>query len=190
MRNGIFTTAIKNPAGGNFPNNTIPPGLIDPNAKAIVQHFIPLPNAPDTPTTFRTAASAPTNFHQELIRIDHSFTDDLKIWGRYIHDNQATVEPGGLFNGLVFPGVATTATSTPADNVVVRLQQVISPTLLNEVGYDFARNAITSVLTGNALRSNFPDINIPEVFPGSASGGLPGISISGFSSPLGVAAPF
>src|SRR5262245_55611641 len=191
MRDGVFPTSIKNPATGQpFANNTIPKDQMDQNAVQIVQNFMPLPNASDSPTTFRTVASAPTNFHQELIRVDHNFTDNLKIYGRYVHDNQATVEPGGLFNGLVFPGVATTATNTPADNVVVRLQQVISPTLLNEVGYDFARNAITSALTGNALRSNFPDISIPEVFAGSASGGLPGISISGFSNPLGVLAPF
>jgi len=191
MRDGVFPTSIKNPATGQpFANNTIPKDQMDQNAVQIVQNFMPLPNASDSPTTFRTVASAPTNFHQELIRVDHNFTDNLKIYGRYVHDNQATVEPGGLFNGLVFPGVATTATNTPADNVVVRLQQVISPTLLNEVGYDFSRNAIRSTLIGNALRSNFPNIKIPEVFSGSASGGLPQIQISGFSNPTGVLAPF
>jgi hypothetical protein len=192
QRSGIFTTAIKDPTTGqNFGNNTIPDNRIDANAKAIIAHFMPLPNSPsEGPNNFRTVASTPADFHQELLRVDHSFSDNWRIWGRYVHDLTSTVESGGLFNGIVFPGVATTATSSPADNVVVRLTSVISPTLLNEVGYDFARNAITSVLTGNALRSNFSDIKIPEIFEGSPSGGLPAISITGFNSPLGVLAPF
>jgi hypothetical protein len=192
QRRGIFTTAIKDPTTGqNFANNTIPDNRIDPNAKLIVQNFMPLPNSSsEGPTTFRTVASAPADFRQELIRVDHSFNDNWRISGRYIHDVTTTVEPGGLFNGLVFPGVATTNTTSPADNVVIKLTSVLSPSLLNEVGYDFARNAITSALTGNGTRDNFPDIKIPEIFSGSPSNGLPAIAITGFSSPLGVLAPF
>src|SRR5215813_4891712 len=194
QRNGIFSTAIKDPTTGQpFQNNRIPENRIDPNAKAIVANFMPLPNSPtEGPNTFRTIASSPSDFRQELVRVDHSFNDNWRIWGRYVHDITSTVEPGGLFNGLVFPGVATTATSSPADNVVVRLSTIISPTLLNEVGYDFARNAISSALTGNALRSNFSDINIPEIFSGSASGALPAIVFPAntFANPLGVLAPF
>ncbi len=192
QRRGIFTTPIKDPTTGlNFTNNTIPDNRIDANAKAIIANFMPLPNSPsEGPNNFRTVASSPADFRQELLRVDHNFNDNWRIWGRYVHDVTTTVEPGGLFNGLIFPGVATTATTSPADNVVVRLTTVLSPTLLNEVGYDYARNAITSVLTGNALRSNFPDIKIPEIFDGSPSGGLPAVAITGFSSPLGVLAPF
>jgi carboxypeptidase family protein/TonB-dependent receptor-like protein len=192
QRRGIFTTTVRDPVTGlPFANNTIPDGRIDANAKAIIAHFMPLPNSPtEGPNNFRTVASSPFDFRQELLRIDHSITDNWKVWGRYIHDITTTTEPGGLFNGLIFPGVATTVTSSPADNVVVRLSSVLSPTLLNEVGYDYARNAITSVLTGNALRANFTDIAIPEIFSGSPSGGLPAIAITGFSNPLGVLAPF
>ena len=40
QRRGIFTTAIKDPTTGlNFPNNTIPEGRIDANAKAIIENF-------------------------------------------------------------------------------------------------------------------------------------------------------
>jgi hypothetical protein len=194
QRNGIFNTTIKDPTTGqNFQNNRIPDNRIDPNAKAIIVHFMPLPNSPSEGLNqFRTVASSPSDFRQELLRVDHSFNNNWRIWGRYVHDITSTVETGGLFKNLIFPGVSTTATKSPADNVVVRLTTVISPTLLNEVAYDVARNAITSVLTGNALRSNFLDINIPEIFPGSASGALPEIVFptNTFANPLGVGSPF
>jgi hypothetical protein len=192
QRQGVFTTTITDPRTGQpFPNNTIPADRIDRNARQIIDNFMPLPNSPtEGPNAFRTTGSAPTNFHQELVRIDHNFSDKVKVWGRYIHDNTGTEEIGGLFNGLVFPGVATTATNTPADNVVVRLTTVISPTLLNEVGYDFARNEISSEIIGRGLRANFSGIQIPEVFPGSPGGALPAITISGFSTPLAFFGPF
>ncbi|MGH9829954.1 MAG: hypothetical protein ACREDR_42625, partial [Blastocatellia bacterium] len=163
-------------------------GAVDANALAIMNHFLPLPNAGGD--NFLLTAPSPTNFHQELVRIDHRFNDKWSIWGRYIHDNQTTQEIGGLFNHLVFPGVADTATSTPADNVVIRLATVITPSLLNEVGYDFARNAITSSVVGDGLRKNFSDINIPQKFNGNTAGLLPNVFISGFSAPLAFFGPF
>mgnify|MGYP003694476691 CR=1 FL=1 len=192
-RLGIFTTTIKDPATGlPFPNNRIPANMIDPNARAIVDTFMPLPSSSPTegPQNFRTVASSPSDFRRELPRVDHSFSDNQKIWGRYIHGTTSSVEPGGLFNNLVFPGVATTETTSPADNVVVRLTSVISPTLLNEVGYDYARNAITSVLTGNALRAISPTSTYRRSSPEVRSGGLPAIAITNLSNPLGVLAPF
>ncbi|MGH9824777.1 MAG: hypothetical protein ACREDR_16175, partial [Blastocatellia bacterium] len=192
QRAGIFDHQIIDPSTGQpFANNRIPANMIDKNAAAIIEHFMPLPNSPGVdPSVFTTAAPAPTNFHEELVRVDHSFSDKVKIWGRYIHDNTGTTDIGGLFNGLSFPGVADTATNTPADNVLVTLLVVISPTLLNEVSYDLARNAITSNIIGNGLRKNFSDINIPEIFPGSPGGTLPAINIDNFSSPLGFFGPF
>lgn len=191
-RQGLFSTTITDPLTGQpFLNNTIPATRIDSNARIITDNLMPLPNQLDIgPRAFRTVATNPFDFHQELIRVDHNFTDRVRIWGRYMHDNSATQEAGGLFNGLVNPGVATTNTVTPADNFVARLTTVITPRLMNEVGYDFSQNQIRSVLTGRGLRPNFPQINIPEIFPGSPSNALPAISITDISSPTGVFGPY
>ena len=37
------------------------------------------------------------NSRQELVRIDHMFSEKFSIWGRYLNDNIPTIEPGGLF---------------------------------------------------------------------------------------------
>src|SRR5215831_14834659 len=83
MRDGVFPTTIKNPVTGQpFSNNTIPGNLMDQNAVQIVKNFMPLPNASDSPTTFRTVASAPTNFHQDWFRFINTFTATPKVKGR------------------------------------------------------------------------------------------------------------
>src|SRR4030095_6059092 len=74
QRNGFFSTTIKDPTTGqNFQNNRIPENRIDPNAKAIIEHFMPLPNSPgEVANQFRTVASSPSYFRQELLREDTS----------------------------------------------------------------------------------------------------------------------
>jgi outer membrane receptor protein involved in Fe transport len=181
---------------GNFPTgaqrsellNSLPG--IDPNAVIIMNQFMPLPNAGGN--LWLGQAPSPTDFRQELLRVDHRFNDKISIWGRYIHDVQSTQESGGLFTGLAFPGVATTATTTPAVNIVGTLTAVLSPTLLNEVSFDFARNAITSTQIGDGTFSNFPQLHIPQAFggEGNVTGQLPSVTVAGFSTPLAFFTPY
>jgi len=163
---------------------------IDPNAVIIMNQFMPLPNAGGN--LWEGQAPSPTNFRQELLRVDHKFNDKISIWGRYIHDGQSTQEPGGLFTGLAFPGVATTSTFTPAVNVIGSLTAVFTPTLLNEVSFDFARNAITSTQIGDGTFANFPQLHIPQAFggAGNVTGQLPNVFVSGFSAPLAFFTPY
>ncbi|HEY6329253.1 MAG TPA: carboxypeptidase regulatory-like domain-containing protein [Blastocatellia bacterium] len=170
------------------------PGLtgnkIDPNALIILNAFMPLPNAGGN--LWEGQAPSPINFRQELLRVDHKFNDKISIWGRYVHDGQSTEEPGGLFTGLAFPGVATTTTFTPAVNIIGALTAVFSPTIVNEVSFDFARNAITSTQIGDGTFANFPNLKIPQAFggEGNVTGQLPGVSVSGFSTPLAFFTPY
>src|ERR1043165_3070033 len=56
QRNGIFTTAVKDPlTGANFANNTIPANRIDPTAAAILA-LVPLPNQAGARTRMSLAA--------------------------------------------------------------------------------------------------------------------------------------
>src|SRR6266851_2965839 len=55
QRNGIFTSAVKDPTTGlNFANNTIPAGRIDPVASALLG-LVPLPNQAGANNFFRIA---------------------------------------------------------------------------------------------------------------------------------------
>jgi hypothetical protein len=59
--------------GQAFPNNTIPANLLDPNAQLLLKAGI-FP-APTSGTQFIKGVVAPTNFKEEMTRIDHHFTD-------------------------------------------------------------------------------------------------------------------
>src|SRR5579883_3186502 len=56
------------------------------------------------------------NYREESLRIDHTFSSKLSLFGRYLDDSIPTQEPGGLFTGLGVPGVATTSTNSPGRN--------------------------------------------------------------------------
>ena len=104
--------------GAYFPNNTVP---IDPNAKSILT-LLPQPNVGSgTASYYQAAPSQPTNWREELIRIDQNFNDNLRLFGHYIHDSWNTVDAVPLWgNGASFPTVGTNFVG-PAVSVVANL---------------------------------------------------------------------
>ncbi len=189
QRQGAFASSIRDPLTGQpFPGNTIPgPGgagcgvtrsCIDPNALVILD-LIPLPN--EGASTFRAGNSAPVDTRQEIIRIDHSFSDEVKISGRYVHDLTKQTDVGGLFVSTALPGISTTSTESPGDLVVISLTNIISPRVLNELHYDYSRNAISITPIGRGVGGQVP-LNIPQIFPGSHNNAIPAVNVSGFFS--------
>ncbi|HET6217164.1 MAG TPA: TonB-dependent receptor [Acidobacteriaceae bacterium] len=77
-----------------YPGNVIPPGDINPVAKALLS-YLPLPNQAGTPGTgtnnYYTNYSSPIVENNFSIRLDHAITDKQKIFGRYsINDTTQT----------------------------------------------------------------------------------------------------
>lgn len=169
---------------------------IDPNARAILQ-YIPLPN--EGTNQFRRVASAAADFRQEIIRIDHNFNDRWSINGRYIRDDFFRGDPGGnpfvdpftIGNvaGTLYPLVAAQQTSTPGDNLVISLKTIATPSIINEVAFDFARNKIVTDFVGTGTRANTPGFTSPELFPSTLQGALPSITFSGATSNLQFTSP-
>jgi hypothetical protein len=72
-------------AGQPFPNNTIPPSLIDPNAALYLgAGAFPLPNAPND--FFTGSRAVPIDVREEIIRVDHHVSDKLSIMAHFIND--------------------------------------------------------------------------------------------------------
>jgi hypothetical protein len=78
------------------------------------------------------------NYREENVRIDHTFTSKLSIFGRYLDDSIPTQEPAGLFTGLGVPDVATTSTNAPGRNFAAHATYVFRPSLVNDAGYAFS----------------------------------------------------
>ena len=138
-------------------------GVINPVAQEYIKDIysrIPLPTGTNTETTlFRNQYY----FEQELYKLDHTFSDKLRISARYLRDQIPTVEPQGLFTGVPIPGVSATSTNSPGRNWSVRGISSFTPTWANEVGWDFTYGAIVSNPIGLLNSTYSPDIkaNLP-----------------------------
>ena len=154
--NGTF---VYNRLVGN-PNN--PAAGLDPSALAILnQNLIPLPNSftgcssslvgESNHTTgqllmpcYDAVISLPTHWREELLRLDHNFSPKFRLTLRAIHDSWDTVTPtpnwGTVRNS--FPTVQNKFVG-PGVDLLIRLTQTITPTLVNETVFSFTNSTIT-----------------------------------------------
>src|SRR6185312_2378119 len=150
---------------------SIPANLINPNSAAYIKDiFSKLPLPADNTVAATTAAffSVPNiyNSRQEIVRVDQAFSDKFTIWGRFENDVIPTTEPGGLFTGtaISIPFVGITNTNSPGRSASIHFQNVFSPTLLNDAGFNYSQSAINSTPVGLANIANNPDIKPIEPF--------------------------
>ncbi len=159
--------------GQQFPGNVIPAGLIDPNAAAfLATGAFPKPNTPDG--RFSAAAPVPTDLREEIVRIDHQFTDKLSIMGHLIYDSSNNSYATSLWSGDTYPTIGTLLVA-PSYSTVVNLTYSISPTVVNEVTYNFNGNKLHLTPTGTFKRPS--DFTVPEYFPANNLGRLPVVDI-------------
>ena len=178
-RQGIFSSPVCVASTGNTCTQTATQiTSINPVAAAYIKDIysrLPLPNAGTN--TLNSSVRNIYNHRQELLRLDHNFSERFTVALRYLNDTIPTEEPGGLFTGNALPGVASTKTDSPGRSWLVRSVQSFSPTLFNEIGYAYSYGAIISRPTGLNLKANSPDINptlpfattldrIPSIAPG------------------------
>ncbi len=144
-----FPDCPVNPLTGNYyPNNTVP---IDPNAQAIMA-LVPAPTAGSGANSFFNASPpTPTNWREELVRIDQNFNDSNRFFFRFIHDSWNTITPTSLWSGDSFPTVGTNFVG-PGVSLVAHMTTNISPTLLNEFTFSYTTDHIFLTPSGTWQR--------------------------------------
>jgi hypothetical protein len=162
--------------GRTYAGNIIPQSDFHPISVSLLSAY-PLPNTGTSGLTFSPINALKTR--QETIRIDHNISDNHRLFGRYTHDLNLTQEPGGLFANTNLPNVTTTDTRIPGMTLAISLTDVLSPTIVNEVTYNFSSNLIGSQVVGRSRESDFPAAaGIPEVFPENNAGVIPQITFT------------
>ena len=164
--------------GTAFANNLVP---IDPSAAPLLA-MIPLPAGGST-NLYSAAPSQPTNWREELVRVDHNFSDRFRAMFRYAHDSWDTVTATPLWTEIgSFPTVETNFVG-PATSLVARLTATASPTLLNEFVFSYTTDHIVLTSTGTPDPTAWQrpaGLGIGSIFPGTDNGGkLPGFSLTG-----------
>lgn len=169
---------VFNAANRAYVGNIISASDLAPQAVALLPIW-PLPNSGTNSFTFSPVNLQ--NTRQEVIRVDHVFNDNHRIFGRYTHDLNVTQETGGLFQGINLPNIATTDTRIPGQVLAINFTSIINPRMVNELSYNFSQNFIGSQLVGRGRRSDYGNPNIPEFYPENNANAIPSLSITGIT---------
>jgi len=167
----------------------VPVSQINPNAVAILERY-PLPNATGS---YNFVASLPTGTvdNIQLYRWDHNISDKAMLMARVMTESQGLANINNqLWGDDNFPTVSSDWTFT-ALNSMMKLTNIITPTLVNEFQFGYTENFIHFATSKSsdpvlASRSGF---TYTELFP-QTSGSFPAVNgVDGFGS-LAHQAPF
>jgi len=161
-----------------FPGNIIPTNRINPVAAALLP-YIPLPNTPGTPITglnnFSSAFPNDINKNEGSFRIDHSISDNKKLFGRFSLNNTFD---GRLNPDYYGPGYAISSPQNANDQLnqrqaTLNYTQVISPSIVLEESSSFQKYTLHRVPVGapfDQTKIGFPaslnSIPLESCFPG------------------------
>ncbi len=146
-----FTGTAGNVVG--YPGNVVP---VTSFAKAILNTGL-IPQANTTTgcnstigSCYVVVPSLPTNWHEELFRIDQELSSRVNLMFRYIHDSWDATIPTVWQSYLQSSGYAQNSFPTvlnqfsgPGTDAVVELNWTISPTMLNNISFGYASESIT-----------------------------------------------
>jgi hypothetical protein len=167
--------------GSPFPSNTIPDCLISPNASALLvaggKYGGIFPAATNSAGFFQGGNNSPTTLTEEIARVDHQFNSKFSIFGHWISEQISQTYGTTQWSGDNVPSVANTF-GNPSYSAVVHATHVISPTVLNEIAFNYNGNRIHII--PNNLVSAPSGFTFNRLFSGpNASNRIPAINLSG-----------
>jgi hypothetical protein len=111
-----------------FPNNIVPISQVGQSLLPL----IPIANAgvPGA-ALYNASPTQPTNWREELLRLDQNFGSKVRAMFRWTHDSWNTVTPTTIYTGSSFPTVQTNFIG-PAVSMVGRVIWNPSSSLVNE----------------------------------------------------------
>jgi hypothetical protein len=198
QRNGLFATAIKDPlTNQNFPQNSaglyqIPAARLNAPALAYVNALYPLPNnAANGFNNYLNTVPQTTNQRDDEIKVEHHFTDKIRLSGEYLDERQtlqsssALSAPAGA--GSPFPN---NYERDVTQNQLAQLQltSIISPAMVNTFSLSSNIYVLNLSLAGTVFSSQVPGFNPVLPFQGFLSERLPLVTMSQGWSNAGIQA--
>jgi len=164
-----------NPATGNpYPGDTV---SIDPNASALLNGLIPLPNS--GPIGYVVSSNSATNWRQEQIRLDQNLSDKTQMFVRWSQDayNSQGWNAPALWTGSSSDTIKTPFFG-PGKSGVIHFTHTFKPSLMNEFVVSYSVDHL-SVYDQVGLSSPAHSIDKPSdwtvknLFSANASNPLP-----------------
>ncbi|MFZ0732278.1 MAG: TonB-dependent receptor [Candidatus Sulfotelmatobacter sp.] len=167
--------------GQPFPSNTIPDCLISPNASALLvaggKYGGIFPGPTNSAGFFQGGNNSPTTLREEIVRIDHTFSNKFSIFGHWISEQVAQNFGTTMWSGDNDPAISNTF-GNPAYSAVIHATHVISPTVLNEIAFNYNGNRISILPQGLFTAPSAFGFN--RLFTGTnADSRIPAINLSG-----------
>lgn len=168
--------------GSPFPQNTIPACMINSNAVALLTAggayggIFPQPN---NGANFIGGNNVPTYVREEIVRVDHTFNDKVSLFGHFIAEQISQNYGTTMWSGDNVPSVGNTF-GNPAYSAVIHASHAISPTLLNEVSFNYDGNRIHILPQG--LYAAPAGFQFNRLFTGpNANDRIPSINLNGIT---------
>lgn len=186
---GVLSDCPSQPGqpGVPYANYQLPPNLMAAAAPYVdpLLAQIPLPNVGTPGAEYYNASPVgPTNWREELIKVDHNFNDNVRGMFRFIHDSwDSTMGTYYTASGNIggsFPTILS-QTSSPGVSAVARLTATLSPTMVNEFVASYTTDHLLLYDTGypNAnlwqRPANYPLIGL---YQNGYNGALPGFNVA------------
>ncbi len=198
QRGGVFSTPIKNPlTGAPFPQNAagqyqIPASTINPSALAFLNALYPLPNnAANGFNNYLNTAPQITDQRDDEVKIDHNFTDNIRLSGEWLDERQTLTSSSMLSapagSGSPFPN---NYENDVTQNQMAQLQftTILSPAMVNTVSLSTNIYVLNLNLAGTVYSNQVSGFNPVLPFNGFLSNRLPLVTISQGWSAAGIPA--
>jgi len=144
------TTAALNPTFAAWPSNAIPTALINTLTQSLLTaggKYGGIFPAPTSGNSFILPVSAPTDVREEIVRIDHNFTDKFTLYGHFVAEQIAQSYAKTMWSGDNVPTLGNSF-NNPSYAGVVHAAYTISPSLVNETAFNYDGNRIAILPVG------------------------------------------
>ncbi|MGA3105696.1 MAG: carboxypeptidase regulatory-like domain-containing protein, partial [Terriglobales bacterium] len=151
---------------------------IDPLSVPLLA-FFPAPTSVTSPgyANYTAGFPSPTNFREELFKIDQNIGSKWHANVRYIHDSWDSVSPTPLWTDATSYPTIQDAYSSPTTSLIIHVTTTVTPTLLNEFVAGYSANHIVMQNVGPSQRPAGYTLGLFQ--NGFGGNRLPGVILNG-----------
>jgi hypothetical protein len=165
-----------------FPGNIIPRSRLNPNAVRLLDLYPDATNPNILNGNYFANRGSFTDVNSFDVRIDHNFSANDQVFGRYSFAERPSFRPGP------FPGIADGGGFADGDEITrtqgaaLSWTHLFGPTLINEARAGFNRERVYRVQPFGDDLSDIPaQFGIQGILQTKGNGGLPALNIGGLS---------
>lgn len=190
---GDFTNAPAGCATYDAASNTttISPSCYSKNSQVYLTNVFAKYPANNSNGNYSFSDSTQNNFRDDIVRVDHYFSDKVHFYTRFINDTMPVDYPEGLWAGSNYPGLTDTLVNSPGKNVVGNLTWTINPKVVNEFEFVWSQGTyFSSINPGQFATSTSINSALTNQWSPDPYGKVPAVSIIGVTGFSAGSAPW